>query len=138
MGKKIVHGTLHKAGEDYLEAVLCLEREKGTVRSVDVADWLGYTKPSVSRAVSVLGQAGYLKMDGDRSLHLTPVGRAIGEEIYARHCFFKEFLRDLGVDEKIAEQDACRMEHDISEESFDCLKTMLEKIRAERMGAENP
>ena len=128
MRKKIVHGTLHKAGEDYLEAILRLEKKNGTVRSVDVAELLDYSKPSVSRAVSVLSQAGYLFMEDDRSLHLTRVGRDIAEEIYRRHCFFQKLLTDLGVDEKTAEQDACRMEHDISEESFWALKDMMEKI----------
>ena len=129
MRKKIKHGTLHKAGEDYLEAILCLEMEKGTVRSVDVAERLDYSKPSVSRAVSVLGQAGYLVMEDDRSLHLTRVGRAIAEEIYERHSFFREMLMELGVDAQTADRDACRMEHDISGESFDRLRELMEKDR---------
>lgn len=129
MGRKAAPGTIHRAGEDYLEAILRLEKEKGTVRSIDVAEWLEYSKPSVSRAVSLLGQAGYLEVDDDHSLHLTRTGRAIAEEIYERHRFFKQFLMDLGVEESTAEQDACRMEHDISEESFDRLKEMLKKMQ---------
>ena len=132
MRKKIKHGILHKAGEDYLEAILCLEREKGTVRSVDVAARLDYSKPSVSRAVSVLGEAGYLTMEDDRSLHLTRTGRAIAEEIYQRHRFFRDLLVDLGVDAQTADRDACRMEHNISEESFDHLKDLIEKTQRNR------
>lgn len=134
MEKKIAQGTLHKAGEDYLEAILRLEQEKGTVRSVDVADYLAVSKPSVSRAVSVLGQAGYLTMKDDRSLRLTRAGRAVAEKIYERHSFFKKLFMDLGVDGEIAEQDACRIEHDISEDSFERLREMVEKdgIHSER------
>ena len=129
MGKKIKHGTLHKAGEDYLETILRLEMAKGAVRSVDVAEFLGHSKPSVSRAVSLLSEAGYVVMGRDFGLHLTPVGRAVAEDIYERHSFFKQLFLDLGVDAETAEQDACRMEHDISEESFERLKKMLEKDR---------
>ena len=120
-------GTIHKAGEDYLESILVLHRQKGMVRSVDVAQFLGYSKPSVSNAVSVLQRAGYLFIDSDRFLHLTEEGQEIAERIYERHCFFRDFLTEIGVDPKIAEEDACRMEHVISQQSFECLKAMRKK-----------
>ena len=115
-------GKLHKAGEDYLETILVLQQTKGAVRSVDVARHLNFSKPSVSNAVSILQQAGYLTMDADHLLHLTEEGRRIAERIYERHCFFKALLIDIGVDPKVAEEDACRMEHAISSESFSRLK----------------
>ena len=124
---EIVPGTIHKSGEDYLEAILILHLSKGTVRSVDVADFLQYSRPSVCNAVSVLCQAGHLRMDADHSLTLTDQGRAIAERIYERHCFFTDFLTAIGVDKGIAERDACQIEHCISEESFRKLKGMLEK-----------
>lgn len=127
--KEIVPGTLHKAGEDYLEAILVLHREKGVVRSVDVANHLHYTKPSVSRAVTVLRQAGYLTMDRDRFLHLTAEGQKIAEAVYDRHCCLTNFLVELGVDAETAEEDACQIEHVISEDSFEHLKEYIEKTK---------
>ena len=127
MQKKIPSGTLHKAGEDYLEAILRLEMEKGNVRSIDVANLLEFTKPSVSRAVSVLSEAGYLRVDEDHSLHLTPRGREIATEIYERHCVITEFLVGIGVDPKTAEEDACQIEHVISRTSFEKLRELVEK-----------
>ena len=115
-------GKLHKAGEDYLETILVLQQQKGMVRSVDVARALNFSKPSVSNAVSVLQQAGYLTVDGDHFLHLTQEGLQIAQRIYERHCFFKALLIDVGVDPAVAEEDACRMEHAISSESFSRLQ----------------
>ena len=116
---------LHKSGEDYLEAILILTQQKGCVRSVDVAEYLNFSKPSVCNAVSLLRKCGYLEMDKDHFLFLTQSGRAIAEEIYERHCFFTELLESAGVDHKIAEADACAMEHDISSESFRHLKKAI-------------
>ena len=118
-------GTLHKSGEDYLEAILVLSTTKGNVRSIDVAEYLGFSKASVSHAVSVLGNEGYLIMGEDRLLHLTETGARIAKEIYERHQFFTKYLIKIGVDPQIAEADACRMEHAISVESFRCLKKAL-------------
>ena len=114
--------SLRASGEDYLEAVLVLQREKGMVRSVDVARHLDVSKPSVCHAVSTLKEGGFLTMDEDFSLHLTDVGREVAEKIYERHCFFTEQLIAAGVDPKVAEADACRIEHIISAESFERLK----------------
>ena len=117
-------GTVHKAGEDYLETVLVIQKEKGMVRSVDIAQHLNISKPSVSNGVSVLSAAGYLIMDSDHFIHLTEEGRKIAERIYERHQFFSDFLVQIGVDRAIAEADACKMEHAISTESFRKVRTM--------------
>ena len=114
--------SLHASGEDYLEAVLVLQRKKGMVRSVDVARHMGVSKPSVCHAVSTLKEGGFLTMDGDFFLRLTDVGREVAEQTYEKHCFFTRLLTEAGVDPKTAEQDACRMEHVISENSFRHLK----------------
>ena len=113
---------LHASGEDYLEAILVLHKKMGMVRSVDVARHLEVTKPSVCHAVATLREGGFLTMDSDYFLHLTDVGREVAEKIYERHCFFTEQLIAAGVDPKTAEADACRIEHIISDESFDRLK----------------
>ncbi len=113
---------IHASGEDYLEAVLILQKQKGTVRSVDVARHLEVTKPSVCNAVATLRDEGFLTMDEDYSLHLTDVGREVAEQTYEKHRFFTDRLIEAGVDPDTAERDACRIEHVISNESFRCLK----------------
>ena len=113
---------LYASGEDYLEAVLVLQRKPGMVRSVDLARHMGFSKPSISHAVGVLKNGGFLTVDDDGFLHLTVIGREIAEKIYERHLFFMEQLIAAGVDPKTAEADACRIEHIISDESFDRLK----------------
>ena len=113
---------LHASGEDYLEAILVLQRQKGMVRSVDVARHLEVTKPSVCNAVATLRDGGFLTMDSDYFLHLTDVGREVAEQIYEKHCFFTERLIAVGVDPETAEREACRMEHVISQNSFEHLR----------------
>ena len=113
---------LYASGEDYLEAVLVLQRKQGMVRSVDLARHMGFSKPSISHAVGVLKNGGFLTVDDDGFLHLTVIGREIAEKIYERHLFFMEQLIAAGVDPKTAEADACRIEHIISDESFSRLK----------------
>ena len=113
---------IYASGEDYLEAVLILQKKKGTVRSVDVARYLEVTKPSVCNAVATLRDGGFLTMDEDYSLHLTDVGREVAEQTYEKHRFFTDRLIEAGVDPDTAERDACRIEHVISDESFRCLK----------------
>ena len=110
------------SGEDYLEAVLVLQQKQGMVRSVDVARHLEVTKPSVSHAVTTLKEGGFLMMDEDFFLHLTDLGREIAEQTYEKHRFFTDLLTEAGVDPTLAERDACRMEHVISQESFERLK----------------
>ena len=113
---------IYASGEDYLEAVLILQKKKGTVRSVDVARYLEVSKPSVCHAVATLRDGGFLTMDEDYSLHLTDVGRDVAEQTYEKHRFFAERLIEAGVNPDTAERDACRIEHVISDESFRCLK----------------
>ena len=113
---------LNASGEDYLEAILVLKRKKGMVRSADVARHLEVSKPSVCHAVATLKKGGFLLMDGDHFLHLTDVGREVAEQIYEKHRFFTDRLIEAGVDPETAERDACRIEHVISEETFERLK----------------
>ena len=115
------HMELHASGEDYLEAILIIEKKNGSARSVDVAEHLGVTKPSVSRAVALLREGGFLHV-GDNFLYLTDTGREIAEKIYERHCFFKHRLISAGVDEKTAEKEACLLEHGLSDDSFEKIK----------------
>ena len=109
---------IKRSAEDYLEMILMLTQEKGYARSIDVAAELNVTKPSVSHAVKRLRENGYLTMDADNSLHLTESGREIAERMYQRHQLLTRFLTALGVDETTAREDACKMEHDLSDESF--------------------
>ena len=113
---------LHASGEDYLETILVLQKKRGMVRSVDVARHMEVSKPSVCHAVATLRDGGFLMMDEDHFLHLTDVGREVAERTYEKHCFFTEMLIEAGVDQETAEADACRMEHAISEDSFQHLK----------------
>lgn len=119
---------LRSSGEDYLEAILILQKEKGAVRAVDVAHYLDVTRPSVSHAVAVLQEGGFLTTDQHRLLQLTEAGAEIAEATYEKHKFFTELLVSAGVDIKTAEHDACRMEHAISETSFHCLKKSIGKF----------
>ena len=117
---------LHASGEDYLEAILVLQRQKGMVRSVDMARHIGVSKPRLCQAVATLKEGGFLTMDEDSFLHLTDVGREVAEKTYEKHCFFTRLLVDAGVEPKTAEQDACRMEHAISDDSFQKIKSGLQ------------
>ena len=110
------------SGEDYLEAILVLKKKLGMVRSVDVARHMEVSKPSVCHAVATLRDGGFLTMDSDYFLHLTDVGREVAEQIYEKHCFFTERLIAVGVDPETAEREACRMEHVISQNSFEHLR----------------
>ena len=116
---------LHASGEDYLEAILILQEQKGTVRSIDVARHLDVSKPSVSHAVATLKDGGFLTMDEDYFLHLTDAGCEVADQIYEKHRFFTRRLIAAGVDPETAERDACRIEHVISDESFQCLKEAM-------------
>ena len=119
--------ALYASGEDYLGAVLVLQKGKGMVRSVDVARHLEATKPSVCHAVATLRDGGFLTMDSDYFLHLTDAGREVAEQVYEKHRFFTDRLTEAGVDPETAERDACRMEHAISDESFQRLKAASEQ-----------
>ena len=121
------------SGEDYLEAILVLQMQKGTVRSVVVARHMEVSKPSVSHAVATLRDGGFLVMDADYFLHLTDVGREVAEQIYEKHRFFTERLIAAGVDPATAERDACRIEHVISDESFQKLKKQRNRKSRQRL-----
>ena len=112
---------IQKSSEDYLEAMLMMKEKRGFIRSIDVANLLGVTKPSVSYATKRLRESGYISMEKDGFITLEPKGMAIAKEIYNRHKTLTEFFTKLGVDEGVAREDACKIEHDISEESFKAL-----------------
>lgn len=114
--------TVHESGEMYLEAILVLSQQSSFVRSVDVGEYLGYSKPSVSRAMGLLRSGGMITMDKDGGLNLTEKGRKIAETIYERHQVLTKVLISLGVPENVAAEDACKMEHDISDVSFQAIK----------------
>ena len=120
---------MQESGEMYLETILVLSREKATVRAIDVAVHEGYSKPSVSRAVKLLREAGYILVDGAGAITLTEEGRKIAESIYERHVTLTDFFRAIGVPEKIAEEDACKIEHVISDTTFTALKKAIRKIQ---------
>ena len=114
--------SVHESGEMYMEAVLVLKRKTGFVRSVDVADYLGYSKPSVSRAMGILRKEEYLTIDDSGGITLTEKGSALAEMIYERHTLLTRILMKLGVPEDTAVNDACKIEHDISPETFEAIK----------------
>ncbi|WP_313187494.1 metal-dependent transcriptional regulator [Lacrimispora sp.] len=116
---------LYASGEDYLEAILVLKKQTGEVRSVDLARYMGYSKPSISHAVAMLKKGGFLDIDKDGCLLLTDSGQEIAEKIYERHCFFKNQLVTAGIDPQTADKEACQMEHIISDETFQKIKKHL-------------
>ena len=118
---------LKESGEMYLETIYVLSKKSNYIRSIDVCEEMGYSKPSVSRAVGLLKQGGYLLMDKDGYLTLTESGLDVAKKIYERHTLLSKFLVRLGVDEKTAAEDACKMEHDISDESFSAIKEHIRR-----------
>ena len=114
--------SLHESAEMYLETIYSLSKVNSTVRSIDVAEALGYSRPSVSRAVGLLKNDGYLTMDKDGFLALTEKGTETAEKIYERHTILTAALMALGVDKDTAAEDACKIEHDISDRSFEAIK----------------
>ena len=119
---------LHESAEMYIETIYRLSQESNFVRSIDVAENMGYSKPSVSRAVSLLKQGGYLLMDRDGLLTLTDAGRAVAKKIFERHTVLSGLLVSLDVSEEVAVQDACKIEHVISDESFAAIKRYLKRF----------
>ena len=117
---------IHESGQMYLETIYILSQNKSYVRAIDVGEHLGYSKPSVSRAMSILKKNGYVLVDADGAITLTESGMEIARTMYTRHTVLSEVLMRLGVDEKTATEDACRIEHVISEESFLAVKKHLE------------
>ena len=118
---------VQESGEMYLETILRLSKTKSVVRAIDVGEEMGYSKPSVSRAVGLLKQGGYVTGNEDGHLSLTDAGRTLAEKIYERHTILTRLLVALGVDEETAAQDACKIEHVISDASFDAIKRYIQK-----------
>ena len=119
---------LQESGEMYLEAIHVLSRKQSLVRSIDVSEYLGYSKPSVSRAVGLLKAGEYITVDHDGGLNLTDSGREIAEKIYERHTLLTALLMKMGVSEEVAAADACKLEHAISDESFQAIKNYASKL----------
>lgn len=120
---------IRESGEDYLETILMLQNEKGFVRSIDIANELEYTKPSISRAMGILKKEGFVIMQPDGQILLTEKGLQRANEVYERHRLISQYLvSSLGVDSEIADKDACRIEHIISQETFEKIKNYIEKI----------
>ena len=117
--------ALQESGEMYLESILILSRTKGLVRSVDISEHMGYSKPSVSRAVGLLKAGEYITIEDDGHIQLTDAGREVAEKILSRHTLLTELLVRLGVDREVASADACKMEHVISDETFDAIKNHM-------------
>lgn len=120
---------LQESGEMYLESIYRLSLKSDAVRSVDISEYMGYSKPSVSRAVNLLKNGGYIVMDEENYITLTATGREIAEKIYNRHTVLTDLLIRLGVSEATASEDACRMEHAISDESFNAIQRHLERYQ---------
>ena len=113
---------IHQSAEDYLECILKLSKSRPVVRSIDIANEMNFSKPSISVAMKNLRLNGYIEVDGSGFITLTESGKKIAEDIYEKHLVLTEWLQFLGVDGKIAAEDACKIEHDLSEESFEAIK----------------
>lgn len=120
--------TLQESGEMYLETVLVLSKKSDFVRAIDIGEYMGYKKPSVSRALGLLKSGGYITVSPIGAIRLTPAGLEIAERIYERHTFLTEFLISLGVNKETATEDACKIEHDISQTSFDAIKAHVASV----------
>ncbi len=119
--------ALQESGEMYMEAIYVLSQSSSTVRAIDVGDYLGYSKPSVSRALGLLKDEGLVKKDNDGYLKLTAAGEILAKRIYERHTVLSTLFMNLGVDEETAAEDACRIEHYISDQTFDAIKAHMKK-----------
>ncbi|NLA84783.1 MAG: metal-dependent transcriptional regulator [Clostridiales bacterium] len=122
---------IYESAENYLETILILKKKNNAVRSIDIVNELEYTKPSVSVAMKNLRENGYIEMDDDGYIKLTDKGLKIAEKIYERHKFLSDWLIKLGVDENTAIEDACRMEHVISSETFEAIKEFVRREKAD-------
>ena len=119
--------SLQESGEMYLETILILSKKGTSVRSIDICEYMGFSKPSVSRAVGLFKSGGFILVDNSGYITLTPEGKDVAQKIYDRHKLLTEFLMHLGVDEAIASDDACKMEHCISDVTFNALKNFIKK-----------
>lgn len=119
--------TIRESGEMYLETIYILSQKSSSVRSIDVGTYMGYSKPSVSRAIGLLKKDGYIAIDENGYLKLTEQGECKAKRIYERHTLLSQLLMNLGVDEETATEDACRIEHYISQKTFDAIKEHVKK-----------
>ncbi len=117
--------NLQESGEMYLESIYVLSKKSNTVRSIDVVEYMGFSKPSVSRAVGLLKKGGFVNMDKNGHLSLTEEGKEVAEKIYERHTILTQCLIRLGVDKETAAEDACKIEHDISDASLEAIKKFI-------------
>lgn len=117
---------IHESGEMYLETIHVLLQKNGAVRSVDISEHMGYSKPSISRAVGLLKKGGYIQVDAEGFITLTGSGLQVAQKIFERHTMLTRMLTSLGVSEETAAEDACKMEHAISDESFKAIKAHIE------------
>ncbi|MDD3122453.1 MAG: metal-dependent transcriptional regulator [Candidatus Izemoplasmatales bacterium] len=120
---------IHKSGEDYLERIMMIKERQEIVKAIDVAKEMNYSKPSVSRALKLLAEAGYIEVCGNGNITFTSNGLELAQKIYDRHKFFSDFLMYIGVDEQTAINDACNLEHALSSKSFLAMKEYINKIR---------
>ena len=118
---------IQESGEMYLETILILSAENPHVRSIDVSEYMGFSKPSVSRAIGILKNGGYVEMDKDGFLTLTNLGKTVAQKVYDRHNIITDFLISIGVSEETASGDACKIEHHISDESFEAIKKFMKR-----------
>ena len=122
---------LQESGEMYLETVYILSKKSESIRSIDICEYMGYSKPSVSRAVGLLKNGGYVTVDEKGYITLTNEGKSVAEKVFERHTMLTDFLVKLGVDKDIALEDACKIEHHISEESFEAIKRHVNAFKSE-------
>lgn len=125
----VIEVKILKAAEDYLETMLMLKEKHGYIRSIDIAEERGVTKASVSYSTKRLRENGYITMDEDSLITLTPLGMEIADRIYTRHKVLTDFLLKLGLDEQLAHDDACRLEHDMSDETFSAIRKHVESMK---------
>ena len=121
--------SIHESGEMYLETIHVLLKQNGTVRSVDISEHMGYSKPSISRAVGLLKNGGYIEVDKDGFITLTETGLSVAQKIYERHTVLSDLLIALGVSQETAAKDACRLEHAMSDESFNAIKNHVKSLQ---------
>ncbi len=121
---------LQESGEMYLETIYILSKRLTAVRAIDVGEYMGFSKPSVSRAVGLLKNGGYITVDNDGHIELTVIGIEVAEKMYERHTVLTDFLVALGVNRECATEDACKIEHDISDKSFDAIKAYIERNKS--------
>ena len=121
---------IQESGEMYLESIYVLQNQKGHVRSIDISEYMGYSKPSISRAMGLLKASEHILVDKDGYITLTESGRAVAERIYERHTLLSRMLVKLGVSEETAAEDACKMEHILSDETFEAIKRHMDELKS--------